>query len=66
MHHDSEKSQAIYSFVTALGLLKKMMGGRWQYIQNTTLQCDSDEVKGCSKCGCPCTARLDGLKRDIL
>ena len=23
MHHDSEKSQAIHSFVTALGLLKK-------------------------------------------
>ena len=33
-------------------------------IQNTDLQRDSDEVEGCSKCGCPCTARLDGIYFD--
>ena len=41
MHHDSEKSQAIHSFVTALGLLKKkkkrkkmnkMRGQRYQQL----------------------------------
>ena len=49
MHHDSEKSLAIHSSVTALGLLKekerwtKCVGGD---IQNIGLQYDSDEVKG--------------------
>ena len=38
------------------------MGGD---IHNTNLQRDSNEVKGCSKRGHPCAARLDGLNRDI-
>ena len=62
MHHDSEKSQAIHHpSITALGLHKKEER-RWTKcvggdIQNTNLQCDSDEVKGCSKHGCPCMPR---------
>ena len=70
MHHDSEKSQAIHSSVTALGLLKKKKERRTKCvgsnIQNTDLQRDSDEVEGCSKRGYPCTACLNGLNRDIL
>ena len=41
----------------------KGVGGN---IQNTNFQHDSDNVKGCSKRRHPCTARLDGLNRDIL
>ena len=41
----------------------KCVGGN---IHNTDLQHDSDEVKGCIKCKYPCTARLNGLNRDIL
>ena len=71
MYHDSEKSQVIHSSVTALGLHAeeeerrgtKCVGGN---IQNTDLQRDSNKVKGCSKHGCPCIARLDGINRDIL
>ena len=39
------------------------MGGN---IRNTDLQHDSNKVKDCSKCGYPCTARLNSLNRDIL
>ena len=35
-------------------------------IQNTNLQCDSCEVKGCNQQGHLCTARLDGLNRVTL
>ena len=63
----SEKSQAILFICYSASLteeedeLMKCVGGD---IQNTDLQCHSDKVKGCSKHGCPCTARLDGLNRD--
>ena len=66
MHHDSEKSQAIHSSVTALGLLKKKerwtncMGGN---IQNANFKHDSGVVKGCNQRGHPCTAHVDGLNR---
>ena len=43
--------------------LTKCVGGD---IYNTDLQRDSDEAKGCSKRGDPCTARLNGLNCDIL
>ena len=64
------KSQSIRSSVTALGLLKKKKE-RWTKcvggnIQNTNFQGDSNEVKVCNQCGCPCTARLDSLNRVIL
>ena len=65
MHHDSEKSQRIRSFVTPLGLLKKKKADErnaWAAISRTSS--DSDEVK---HCGRPCTARLiDGLNCLIL
>ena len=41
----------------------KCVGGD---IQNSDLKRDSDEVKACSKRGCTCTARLDGLNCNIL
>ena len=42
---------------------KKCMGSD---IQNAKFKHDFEEVKGCGKRGCPCTAHLDGLNRDIL
>ena len=72
MHHESEKGPAIHLSVTALGLLRRRRRRRRRRkyaggdIENIDIQCDSDELKGSSKCECPCTARLDGLNRDIL
>ena len=71
MHHDSEKSQAIRSSVTSLGLLKKKTKKKERKKMNKcvgvifrtpTYNMIPMKLKAaCSKRRCPCTARLDVL-----
>ena len=72
MHHDSEKSQAIHSSVTALGLLtylrrRKDEQNAWVAISRTpTYNMIPIKLKAAVSVDGPCTACLDGLNRDIL